>query len=343
MNRPRRPADRAGTTRGLVNHRRVGGRLTGPRPTPLLRSRCFAGPGSRPRRDVPRATAGQQGPTGPTCLLRAVGRELELHVHHSFDGPDQPRRHGDEGGVPDPADELHHSLPDVDAQRGGGRWEEVGDDLAPYLLGDLLVTAQEDLEQVGAADHALEHTELVHHGEPLDLGPCHGACGLGERGVRAGGESRRRHQLFRRQRVGLRQVGESAQLRVPVGGAVAELLLVQEVRLGDDADEHSPSTTGRALTCQSRISFTSSLKDACRPTLTTVCVMTSLTMCGVPCMVTPLRQTLVPAPYGAYRSSSRVRAARRRWASTWPTHWLTALPSAGSSWHMERMPTASNS
>ena len=43
----------------------------------------------------------------------------------------------------------------------------------------------------------------------------------------------------------------------------------------------------------------------------------NFTVCGVPCMVTPSSsagagQTALPAPCGAYRSTSRVLAARRR-------------------------------
>ena len=54
-------------------------------------------------------------------------------------------------------------------------------------------------------------------------------------------------------------------------------------------------------------------------------------------------QMVLPAPYGAYRSSRRVRAERRRWASIRPTHWLMSPARAGSFRHIDRTVVASNS
>ena len=46
----------------------------------------------------------------------------------------------------------------------------------------------------------------------------------------------------------------------------------------------SPTRTGRALTFHLSMVWTISLNGASRPTATTVWVITSLTMCGVPCI-----------------------------------------------------------
>lgn len=222
------------------------------------------------------------------ALAQALTDAATIGLIHALDGAYQAGGHGDQRRVADPACELHDSVVHFDADRRRRGGEQVGDHFSTGLLGDLLVAAQEHLEQIGSADDALQHAQLVHHRQPFDLGVRHGAGGLArvasERVVSAGEvisssavtapafarSLRRRNRvhrsgsLSRNSSLGSRSASETTPTTRP-----------------------SPSRTGRALAFRSCISCTISLKVALRPTAATVWVMTSLTMCGVPCMIAP--------------------------------------------------------
>lgn len=117
--------------------------------------------------------------------------------------------------------------------RGG---EEDVHDVAPDLVGEMVVRAQKHLEQVPAADDAFQNALGVHDGQTFHMSQGHDACGLGERGVGVDGDGRGAHQLLRAHRPGLGQVGQPLQLGEPVRVAVPELLLGQQVGLGNHSD-----------------------------------------------------------------------------------------------------------
>jgi hypothetical protein len=108
-------------------------------------------------------------------------------------------------------------------------------------LGDLVVTAEEHLEQVSAADDAEQGAGRVEDRQPLDLVAVEQPGCLGEAGVGADGDGWGGHQLDR---------GDAGRLGAPLASAaalrqpacwwpLAVFLLEEQVGLGDDPD-HSP-------------------------------------------------------------------------------------------------------
>lgn len=130
-----------------------------------------------------------------------------LHVHHALHGPHQQGGERDERGVVHQARERHDTVAHLDPERFGVCTEERFDDLAPDLLGDVLVIPQEHLQQVGAADDPLECAIVPDDRQPLDPVACHDARGAGERGVGCHGDGWAGHQLAGCHRAGLVHVG----------------------------------------------------------------------------------------------------------------------------------------
>ncbi len=79
-----------------------------------------------------------------------------MDVDDPFDRPGEVFGHRDHVAVTDLAGQGGDALGDGDAHGLVGEGEEALDDAVPDLCGQFLVGAEEDLEEIGAADDALE-------------------------------------------------------------------------------------------------------------------------------------------------------------------------------------------
>src|SRR6476646_6568596 len=98
---------------------------------------------------------------------------MGLDVHDALNGAYEAHGDGNERGVADVSAEGDDAFVDVHVDGVAEGWEEVGHHGAADLLLDILVRPQEDLQQIGTADDALEHADVVDHGQTLDVADGH--------------------------------------------------------------------------------------------------------------------------------------------------------------------------
>lgn len=111
-------------------------------------------------------------------LCPAPGAEIAPYVHHAFDGPGQACRERDERAVAHLAGKGHDTRVDTDPDLPVGEREQLLDDVVAHLGGEIVVRAEEDLEEVGAAHDPLDRAGRVDDRQPLDVMGGHEARGL---------------------------------------------------------------------------------------------------------------------------------------------------------------------
>src|SRR5690606_9902464 len=178
---------------------------------------------------------------GDVADVVVLPAEVVAYGDDAVDVLGQADGHGGAAALGQGAGQGDHAFVDGDVQVVG-----VGAEDQPYLPLDVLVRAQEDLDQVVAADDADQPAALVDHGQALDAVAVHQPRRGDDRRVGGGDAGGTGHQLAgglaERLAVaaasGPGAVADAGPQRRPVVVAVVallELLLGQQVVLGDDA------------------------------------------------------------------------------------------------------------
>src|SRR5690606_27683268 len=102
--------------------------------------------------------------------------------YHPVDPFDHPYQDLRVAAVSDPAAQRHDAVGHADDDAGGVRPQHAFQNLLAYLLGDVVVAAQEDLEQVTPADDPPQPSLGVDDGQPLHPLFVHQAGGVDHAG-----------------------------------------------------------------------------------------------------------------------------------------------------------------
>jgi hypothetical protein len=228
---------------------------------------------------------------------------------------DQADRDRDQAAALQLPGEGDDTIANLDADGVGVHPQGPPQDVLADLLGDLVVAAEEHLEQVSPADDAHKGAGRVDHRQPLDLMVVEPPSRLGKAGVGPQGDGWGGHQ-FGRAVAGRLDPGRppAAALQQPACRGLEVFLLEEQVGLGDDPD-HPPVgvRTGTALMRQSANSCVISLNRVSSSTVTTSRVMTSRTRRRMatsqpPSARAPLRR---PLAQGRIQGEAITRAASR--------------------------------
>src|SRR5512132_2254757 len=161
------------------------------------------------------------------------------HLDHAVEAADQVDGDRDQAAAFQLAGEGDDAVADVDGDRVRVHPHGPPEHLLADLVGDVGVGAEEDLEQVGAADDAEQGTGRVDHRQPLDPVAVQQPGCLANAGVGSDGDGGASHQLGRgvagRLGSGLALAPPLEPLEQPAfRWPLRVLLLEQQVRFRDD-------------------------------------------------------------------------------------------------------------